>query len=31
MMDFVGFMENVVIMGYCQRTDNYELEHWYFD
>lgn len=31
MMDFVGFMENVVIMGYCQRTDSYELEHWHFD
>ena len=26
-MDLVTFMENVVIMGYFQRMDNYELEH----
>lgn len=26
-MDLVAFMENVVIMGYFQRMDNYEFEH----
>jgi len=26
-LDFVAFMENVVIMGYSQRMDNYEFEH----